>query len=96
MIMSPNPSILMFFWHMSKRYYGEFDLLYTLARSANQVLSTDEIVTRVWGAEFIGQPQVVYVHMRWLREKLEENPNRPKHILTVRGVGYKYVPEESL
>jgi len=74
----------------------EFDLLYTLARSANQVLSTDEIVTRVWGAEFIGQPQVVYVHMRWLREKLEENPNRPKHILTVRGVGYKYVSEESL
>ena len=73
----------------------EFDLLYTLARSANQVLSTDEILTRVWGAEFIGQPQVVYVHIRWLREKLEDNPNRPERILTVRGVGYKYQPEAS-
>jgi len=72
----------------------EFDLLYTLARSATQVLSTDEILARVWGAEFIGQPQVVYVHIRWLREKLEENPNKPRRILTVRGVGYKYQPEE--
>jgi DNA-binding response OmpR family regulator len=73
----------------------EFDLLYTLARSAAQVLSTDEILARVWGAEFIGQPQVVYVHIRWLREKLEENPNKPERILTVRGVGYKYQPEEN-
>jgi DNA-binding response OmpR family regulator len=72
----------------------EFDLLYTLARSATQVLSTDEILARVWGAEFIGQPQVVYVHIRWLREKLEENPNKPQRILTVRSVGYKYQPEE--
>ena len=69
-------------------------MLFTLARSAGQVLSTDEILTRVWGAEFIGQPQVVYVHIRWLREKLEDEPNRPKRILTVRGVGYKYQPEE--
>jgi DNA-binding response OmpR family regulator len=74
----------------------EFDLLFTLARSAGQVLSTDEILNRVWGAEFIGQPQVVYVHIRWLREKLEDNPNRPQRILTVRGVGYKYQPEELL
>jgi DNA-binding response OmpR family regulator len=72
----------------------EFDLLYTLARSPSQVLSTDEILARVWGAEFMGQPQVVYVHIRWLREKLEENPNKPRRILTVRGVGYKYQPEE--
>ena len=72
----------------------EFDLLYTLARSAAQVLSTNEILARVWGAEFVGQPQVVYVHIRWLREKLEENPNKPERILTVRGVGYKYQPEE--
>jgi DNA-binding response OmpR family regulator len=74
----------------------EFDLLFTLARSARQVLSTNEILTRVWGAEFIGQPQVVYVHIRWLREKLEDEPNHPKQILTVRGVGYKYQPEELL
>lgn len=72
----------------------EFDLLFTLARSPGQVLSTDEILNRVWGAEFVGQPQVVYVHIRWLREKLEDNPNRPQRILTIRGVGYKYQPEE--
>ena len=73
----------------------EFDLLYTLARSPAQVLSIDEILARVWGAEFIGQPQAVYVHIRWLREKLEDDPNRPRRILTVRGVGYKYQPEET-
>jgi DNA-binding response OmpR family regulator len=72
----------------------EFDLLYTLARTPGQVITSDDLITRVWGAEFIGQPQVVYVHIRWLREKLEENPNLPERILTVRGVGYKYQPEE--
>jgi DNA-binding response OmpR family regulator len=72
----------------------EFDLLYTLARSAGQVIPTEDLITRVWGAEFIGQPQVVYVHIRWLREKLESDPNKPRHILTIRGIGYKYQPEE--
>jgi DNA-binding response OmpR family regulator len=67
----------------------EFDLLHALALEPGRVFSVDELLGRVWGAEFIGQPQVVYVHIRWLREKLEENPNRPRRILTVRGVGYK-------
>ena len=69
----------------------EFDLLHALALHPNQVLSTEDLLARVWGAEFMGQPQVVYVHIRWLREKLEEEPNQPKHILTVRGIGYKLV-----
>lgn len=69
----------------------EFDLLYTLAQEPNRVFSVDELLGRVWGAEFIGQPQVVYVHMRWLREKLEVNPNAPQRLMTVRGVGYKLV-----
>lgn len=67
----------------------EFDLLHTLALEPGRVFSVDELLGQVWGAEFIGQPQVVYVHIRWLREKLEKDPNRPKRILTVRGVGYK-------
>ena len=46
-----------------------------------------------WGAEFTGQPQVVYVHIRWLREKIEADPQHPKRILTVRGVGYKLEPQ---
>jgi DNA-binding response OmpR family regulator len=67
----------------------EFDLLHTLALEPGRVFSVDELLGRVWGAEFVGQPQVVYVHIRWLREKLEAEPNRPRRILTVRGVGYK-------
>jgi DNA-binding response OmpR family regulator len=69
----------------------EFDLLHALALRPNQVISTDDLLNSVWGAEFAGQPQVVYVHVRWLREKLEEDPNHPRRLLTVRGVGYKLV-----
>ena len=70
----------------------EFDVLHTLALEPGRVFSVDDLLVRVWGAEFAGQPQVVYVHIRWLREKLESNPNRPEMIQTVRGVGYKLVP----
>lgn len=69
----------------------EFDLLHAFALHPDQVLSTEDLLNTVWGAEFAGQPQVVYVHVRWLREKLEEDPNHPHRILTVRGVGYKLV-----
>ena len=41
----------------------------------------------------MGQPQVIYVHIRWLRQKLEDDPDQPKRILTVRGVGYKLIPQ---
>jgi DNA-binding response OmpR family regulator len=70
----------------------EFDLLQALALNAEKVISTSDLLEQVWGAEFVGQPQVVYVHIRWLREKLETDPNHPQRILTVRGVGYKLVP----
>jgi len=73
----------------------EFDLLHTFALQPRSVISTDELLARVWGAEFVGQPQVVYVHIRWLREKLEADPNHPNRILTVRGVGYKLEPQET-
>ncbi len=73
----------------------EFDLLHTLALEPGRVFSVDELLDRVWGAEFIGQPQVVYVHIRCLREKLEKDPNRPRRILTVRGVGYKLQGREA-
>jgi DNA-binding response OmpR family regulator len=72
----------------------EFDLLYTLALEAGHVVSVDELLGRVWGAEFVGEPQVVYVHIRWLREKLERDPNHPQRILTIRGVGYKLEPRQ--
>jgi DNA-binding response OmpR family regulator len=68
----------------------EFDLLYLLVSNAGKVLTTNEILTRVWGAEFEGQPQVVYVHIRWLREKLGDDSKTNPLIQTVRGVGYKF------
>jgi DNA-binding response OmpR family regulator len=72
----------------------EFELLHTLALEAGHVVSADDLLARVWGAEYVGEPQVVYVHIRWLREKLEEDPQHPRRILTVRGVGYKLEPQE--
>jgi DNA-binding response OmpR family regulator len=70
----------------------EFALLHTLAMDAGHVVSIDDLLSAVWGAEYVGEPQVVYVHIRWLREKLELDPNQPQRIVTVRGVGYKLVP----
>ena len=71
----------------------EFDLLHALALEAGKVISTDDLLRRVWGAEYSGESQVVYVHMRWLREKLEQDPKNPIRLVTVRGVGYKLVPQ---
>ena len=69
----------------------EFDLLHALARQAGSVLTADDLLTSVWGPEFVGEPQVLYVHMRRLREKVEQDPSNPQRLLTVRGVGYKLV-----
>jgi DNA-binding response OmpR family regulator len=70
----------------------EFALLHALALEAGHVISVDDLLARVWGAEYAGESQVVYVHVRWLREKLEEDPDNPRRIVTVRGVGYKLQP----
>jgi DNA-binding response OmpR family regulator len=67
----------------------EFDLLHALALEAGHVVSVEDLLARVWGAEFEGEAQVVYVHMRWLREKLEEDPDHPRRLVTIRGVGYR-------
>ncbi len=71
----------------------EFNLLYLLVSRAPQVIKTEDLLNQVWGPEFEGQPQVVYVHIRWLREKIEADPEHPQRILTVRGVGYRYEPQ---
>jgi DNA-binding response OmpR family regulator len=72
----------------------EFDLLLCLTSEAGHVITVEDLISRVWGAEFAGESQVVYVHIRWLREKVEEDPNHPRRLLTVRGVGYKFIPVE--
>ncbi len=71
----------------------EFDLLYALALAVGHVVSAEDLIARVWGAEYSGEPQVVYVHIRWLREKIEDDPYHPRRIITVRGVGYKLEPQ---
>jgi len=68
----------------------EFDLLLFLARHQEQVLSRDLILERVWGWEFSGGSRTVDVHIRWLREKIEEDPAKPVRIITVRGSGYRF------
>jgi DNA-binding response OmpR family regulator len=73
----------------------EFGLLHALALQAGRVVSVDDLLAQVWGAEYAGEPQVVYVHIRWLREKLEADPTHPRRLVTVRGVGYKLEPQEA-
>lgn len=70
----------------------EFELLRFFMSNPDRVFSTDEIIEAVWGPEFIGQPQVLYVQVRSLREKIEPDPSQPEHLLTLRGVGYKFLP----
>ena len=73
----------------------EFAVLRTLAQEAGYVVKMDDLLTKVWGEEFLGEPQVVYVHIRWLREKIEDDPQTPQRLLTVRGVGYKLIAHET-
>ena len=72
----------------------EFDVLFALAVEPDRVLSIDDLLARVWGAEYDGQPQIVYVNIRWLRQKIEKDPHNPTHLISVRGVGYKLVASE--
>jgi DNA-binding response OmpR family regulator len=68
----------------------EFELLSFLAKHKGQVLSREIILKRVWGWEFIGDSRTVDVHIRWLREKIEPNPQEPTRIVTIRGIGYRF------
>lgn len=67
----------------------EFDLLLYLAQRPGEVFTRQHLLEQVWGYEFAGQSRTVDVHIRWLREKLEEDPSRPALLRTVRGTGYK-------
>ena len=70
----------------------EFALLAYLVRHPGQALTRSQILEEVWGVTFMGETRTVDVHMRWLREKIEEDPANPKMIQTVRSVGYRFVP----
>ncbi|MEN6409802.1 MAG: response regulator transcription factor [Anaerolineaceae bacterium] len=68
----------------------EFDLLLYLAQHPGQVLSRDTLLDQIWGWQFTGASRTVDVHVRWLREKIEEDPANPRRILTIRGAGYRF------
>jgi two-component system response regulator ResD len=68
----------------------EFDMLYYLARHPRQVFSRDQLLEAVWGMSDYIDPSTVTVHIRRLREKIEADPSKPVHLLTVWGVGYKF------
>jgi len=68
----------------------EFDLLAYLARNKGRVFSRDQLLETVWGYDFAGDTRTVDVHIRWLREKIEPEPSKPRRLKTVRGIGYKF------
>ncbi|MCI1991354.1 MAG: response regulator transcription factor [Oscillospiraceae bacterium] len=68
----------------------EFDLLVMLMRNKGRVLTRDTLLDRVWGVEYFGDTRTVDVHVRYLRQKIESDPDNPILIQTVRGVGYKF------
>lgn len=70
----------------------EFDMLYLLARHPKQVFTREQLLERVWGGAQYIDPGTVTVHVRRLREKVEADPSKPIHLLTVWGVGYKFEP----
>lgn len=69
-----------------------YQLLIFFCKHPNQLFSKNQLYEQVWGEEFLGEDNTVMVHIRKLREKIEENPSDPRYILTVRGLGYKFIP----
>ncbi|MEM7797694.1 MAG: response regulator transcription factor [Chloroflexota bacterium] len=73
--------------------YKEFELLSMLVANAGKPVSRTQIFNEVWGTDWLGDTRTLDVHVRWLREKLEENPSKPTLICTVRSVGYVFNPQ---
>lgn len=68
----------------------EFDLLLLLMENKGKTLSKEYLFNQIWGSDSFSEQQTLTVHIKWLREKIEDDTKKPKHILTVWGVGYKY------
>jgi two-component system response regulator RegX3 len=67
----------------------EFDLLEYLMRNSGRVLTRGQLIDRVWGADYVGDTKTLDVHVKRLRSKVEDDPAKPQHLVTVRGLGYK-------
>ena len=70
----------------------EFDLLEYLLRNAGRVLTRSQLIDRVWGADYVGDTKTLDVHVKRLRSKIEPDPGHPRHLITLRGLGYKFEP----
>ena len=68
----------------------EFDLLELLLRNAGRVLTRGQLIDRVWGSDYVGDTKTLDVHVKRLRAKIEPDPSNPRHLVTVRGLGYKF------
>ena len=68
----------------------EFELLELLMENVNRVLTRGQIIDRVWGSNYYGDTKTLDVHVKRIRSKIEDDPSRPRHLLTVRGLGYKF------
>lgn len=68
----------------------EFSLMALLMANRGRAFTRDQILERLWGHDYIGDSRTVDVHVRWLREKIEPEPSRPRRIVTIRGVGYRF------
>jgi len=68
----------------------EFDLLELLLRNAGRVLTRGQLIDRVWGSDYVGDTKTLDVHVKRLRAKIEPDPGNPRHLVTVRGLGYKF------
>src|SRR5919106_58602 len=69
----------------------EFDLLETFLRRKGRLLTRDVLIDLVWGSDYFGDTKTLDVHVKRIRRKIEEDPHRPVHLVTVRGLGYKFV-----
>ena len=74
----------------------EYDLLHVLMSHAGRVVSRADLLDQVWGVEWLGDTRTLDVHIRWVREKVEEYPSQPRYVQTVRGVGYRFATSEEL
>jgi two-component system response regulator RegX3 len=70
----------------------EFELLEMLLRNAGRVLTRNQLIDRLWGSNYVGDTKTLDVHVKRLRSRVEEDPARPRHLVTVRGLGYKFEP----
>jgi two-component system response regulator RegX3 len=70
----------------------EFELLEILMENSGRVLTRESLIDQIWGSDYFGDTRTLDVHIKRLRAKCEQDPHKPEHLITIRGLGYKFVP----